>query len=153
MTLKVRPMLNEDIEHVYAIEQNVHITPWSKEIIRDCVLVGYDCQILEFCLGLNKGIIIGYSIARYHNNSYHLLNFCIASNWQAKGLGKQFLKTLLETLKKNKNINYAILEVRPSNVKAVQLYKSMGFIPTEVKKDYYKDVNSTEDAIIFKKNW
>jgi ribosomal-protein-alanine N-acetyltransferase len=152
MTLKIRPMYDADIDNVYSIESSVHITPWSKDIIRDCVLVGYDCRVLE----INKGgellvPIIGYVISRYHNKSYHILNFCIAKSMQSQGIGKQFLQTLLQSLENNKNIDYAILEVRPSNTAALRLYSSMGFEQMEIKKDYYKDIHNKEDAIVLKK--
>ncbi|RYW12480.1 ribosomal-protein-alanine N-acetyltransferase, partial [Legionella pneumophila] len=47
MILNIRRMKDSDIENVYSIETNVHIAPWSKDILRDCVLVGYDCRVLE----------------------------------------------------------------------------------------------------------
>lgn len=152
MNLKIRPMYDVDIEHVYAIESSVHITPWSKSIIRDCVAVGYDCRVLEI-LNTDQTVIIGYVISRHHNKIYHILNFCIAKTMQSKGIGKQFLTTLLGSLENNKNVDYAILEVRHSNTTALRLYEKMGFKQVEVKKDYYKDTHSKEDAIVLQKEF
>lgn len=150
MTLKIRPMYDADLDSVYAIETSVHISPWSKDIIRDCILVGYDCRVVEYKKEqVTK--IIGYIISRYHNKSYHILNFCIDKSMQSQGIGKQFLRTVLESLPSNKNLDYAILEVRPSNVVALKLYAGIGFEPIDSKKDYYKDSNSKEDAVVLKK--
>ncbi len=152
MTLKIRPMFDADIDEVYAIEGTVHITPWSREIIRDCVMVGYDCQVLEFYeKNKEKARIVGYSISRHHEQGYHILNICIAKNMQAKGWGKQFLRSLLDSLEKDNNVAYVVLEVRMSNIPALRLYEGMGFKHIEIKKDYYKDINSKEDAIVLKK--
>ena len=152
MSLNIRSMLNEDIDTVYEIERNTHITPWNKEIIQDCLLVGYDCKILEFYKEkTNKFEIIGYSIARYYEQSYHLLNICIIKTMQGRGFGKQFLQAILSALENDDRVDYIVLEVRLSNNPALNLYKSLGFEHSFIKKDYYKDSASKEDALVLKK--
>ncbi|HGC5942546.1 TPA: ribosomal protein S18-alanine N-acetyltransferase, partial [Legionella pneumophila] len=129
---------------------NVHIAPWSKDILRDCVLVGYDCRVLEINNG-DSSILAGYIISRISNNSCHILNLCIAKPLQSKGLGRKLLQTVLYSLSKYTQTESVILEVRPSNSAALHLYETMGFEKVEIKKDYYKDKNSVEDAILLKK--
>ncbi len=143
-------MKDSDIENVYSIETNVHIAPWSKDILRDCVLVGYDCRVLEINNG-DSPILAGYIISRISNNSCHILNLCIAKPLQSKGLGRKLLQTVLYSLSKYTQTESVILEVRPSNSAALHLYETMGFEKIEIKKDYYKDKNSVEDAILLKK--
>ncbi|HAU0086474.1 TPA: ribosomal protein S18-alanine N-acetyltransferase, partial [Legionella pneumophila] len=150
MILNIRRMKDSDIENVYSIETNVHIAPWSKDILRDCVLVGYDCRVLEINNG-DSSILAGYIISRISNNSCHILNLCIAKPLQSKGLGRKLLQTVLYSLSKYTQTESVILEVRPSNSAALHLYETMGFEKVEIKKDYYKDKNSVEDAILLKK--
>ncbi|HBD9376240.1 TPA: ribosomal protein S18-alanine N-acetyltransferase, partial [Legionella pneumophila] len=141
MILNIRKMKDSDIENVYSIETNVHIAPWSKDILRDCVLVGYDCRVLEINNG-DSPILAGYIISRISNNSCHILNLCIAKPLQSKGLGRKLLQTVLYSLSKYTQTESVILEVRPSNSAALHLYETMGFEKIEIKKDYYKDKNS-----------
>lgn len=150
MILNIRRMKDSDIENVYSIETNVHLSPWSKDILRDCVLVGYDCRVLEINNG-NSPILAGYIISRISNNSCHILNLCIAKPLQSKGLGRKLLQTVLYSLSKYTQTESVILEVRPSNISALHLYETMGFERVEIKKDYYKDKNGAEDAILLKK--
>lgn len=150
MILNIRKMKDSDIENVYSIETNVHIAPWSKDILRDCVLVGYDCRVLEINNG-DSPILAGYIISRISNNSCHILNLCIAKPLQSKGLGRKLLQTVLYSLSKYTQTESVILEVRPSNSAALHLYETMGFEKIEIKKDYYKDKNSVEDAILLEK--
>lgn len=150
MILNIRRMKDSDIENVYSIETNVHIAPWSKDILRDCVLVGYDCRVLEINNG-DSSILAGYIISRISNNSCHILNLCIAKPLQSKGLGRKLLQTVLYSLSKYTQTESVILEVRPSNSAALHLYETMGFEKVEIKKDYYKDKNTVEDAILLKK--
>ncbi|HAT5052160.1 TPA: GNAT family N-acetyltransferase, partial [Legionella pneumophila] len=134
MILNIRRMKDSDIENVYSIETNVHIAPWSKDILRDCVLVGYDCRVLEINNG-DSSILAGYIISRISNNSCHILNLCIAKPLQSKGLGRKLLQTVLYSLSKYTQTESVILEVRPSNSAALHLYETMGFEKVEIKKD------------------
>lgn len=151
MRLGIRAMQVSDIEAVYDIESTVHITPWSKDILRDCVLVGYDCRVLEI-YDSKVPTCSGYIISRYSNNVCHILNFCIAKSLQGQGFGRKLLENFLSSLKKFKQLHSIILEVRPSNQKALHLYETLGFEQIEIKEGYYNDENAIEDAIVLKKN-
>lgn len=150
MTFNIRNMTESDIDTVYAIETNVHIAPWGRDILRDCVRVGYDCRVFEVNVD-NNPIMIGYVICRQSNNSFHILNFCIAKPFQSKGYGRKFLQNILDSLIYFPHIEHVILEVRPSNKAALSLYHSMGFDQIEIKPGYYIDNDQVEDAILLKK--
>lgn len=150
MILNIRRMNDADLDGVYSIETNVHITPWSKEILRDCVLVGYDCRIIEIDSG-GSSLLGGYIISRHSENKCHILNFCIAKSLQSQGYGRKFLEAVLDSLSQKKDIYSVVLEVRPSNIAALHLYETMGFQQVEVRKNYYKDNGGTEDAILLEK--
>ncbi len=143
-------MTESDIDAVYAIEKEVHIAPWNRDILRDCIRVGYDCRVFEVNVENNR-IICGYIISRHSNNSCHVLNFCIAKPFQSKGYGRQFLQRVLYSLTESQKIDHVILEVRPSNNAALHLYKSVGFEQVEIKPAYYVEDNHIEDAIVLKK--
>jgi [ribosomal protein S18]-alanine N-acetyltransferase len=117
--------------------------------VGNCVLVGYDCRVLELAEQNKK--IVGYSISRYHHHGYHILNFCIAKEMQSRGLGSQFLQTICDSLSDNRTVDHVILEVRASNYGALHLYRKMGFEQIDVKEDYYKDTDKKEDALVLKK--
>ncbi|WP_454780853.1 ribosomal protein S18-alanine N-acetyltransferase [Legionella sp. WA2022007384] len=150
MTLNIRRMTESDIDNVYAIEKDVHIAPWDRDILRDCVRVGYDCRVFEID-DKNSLIIGGYIICRHSNKCCHILNFCIAKSFQSKGFGRQFLQRVLHSLTESRNIDHVVLEVRPSNEAALHLYKSVGFEQVEIKPAYYVEDNHVEDAIVLKK--
>lgn len=150
MIFSIRSMTEMDIDNVYAIEKNVHVAPWSRDILRDCVRVGYDCRVLEINTD-NNPIVVGYIICRINNNCAHILNFCIAKSFQSKGYGRKFLKNILNSLIQLSRIDSVVLEVRPSNKTALGLYHSMGFEQVEIKSAYYTDNDKPEDAILLKK--
>jgi [ribosomal protein S18]-alanine N-acetyltransferase len=145
----VRSMQFSDIDTVYSIEIKGHRAPWSREIIGDCILVGYDCQVLEQEINKEKAII-GYVISRQTLTIYHILNLCIVPAMQGKGLGKYLLQTIIDKLAGG-SVESIILEVRPSNQRAIALYQRFGFQKDSIKKDYYQDASGHEDAWLLRK--
>ncbi len=150
MRSAIRPMHQSDIDSVYAIEQLAHRAPWSREVLSDCVSVGYDCRVLELTVDNTKQIV-GYIICRQSVNVCHILNLCVDLSHQGRGYGKLLLQTMLDSLSSDAAINTIILEVRPTNVAAISLYEQFGFHQDSVKKGYYNNGHSLEDAILLKK--
>lgn len=146
----IRSMQTNDINTVYRIEKSVHKSPWSYSILSDCVLVGYDCRVLEKNDEKGAKQIIGYLIGRRSFNTYHILNIGIAPDYQHQGFGKILLKQLIDSLI-GSIIKTIILEVRPSNTAALALYHSFGFEHDTIKKGYYNDNAGEEDALLLKK--
>ena len=50
----IRPMMELDLPDVAAIEKRSYAFPWSENIFRDCLRVGYSCRALDMA-----GQIIG----------------------------------------------------------------------------------------------
>lgn len=150
MIAKIRQMLESDIDSVYAIEMATHRAPWSRQILSDCVLVGYDCRVIELD-DEDKLRVVGYIICRQNFNVYHILNLCVVLNEQGKGYGKLLLQAVLDSLSKDPSILSVILEVRPSNLAAIALYEKFGFYRDAIKEGYYNDESGIEDAILLKK--
>lgn len=147
--LIIRPMRIEDIDDVYAIEVKAYPAPWNRSLLSDCVMVGYDCRVLEKNDDHGK-TMLGYIISRIASGSCHILNICVAKAHQNQGLGKFFLSQVLASLEE-RLLDTVILEVRPSNLAALALYKSFDFEVVELKKDYYVDINAKEDALVLRK--
>lgn len=129
---QIRQMRQEDLDTVYYIEKNTHRAPWSKEILHDCMLVGFDCRVLEI-ISFTQMQIIGYIICRHVLNSYHILNLCVAGSSQRQGYGKKLLTAVLDSLV-GAPFDSVILEVRPSNKAAINLYEKFGFKEEGIKR-------------------
>jgi ribosomal-protein-alanine N-acetyltransferase len=79
-----------------------------------------------------------------------MLNLSVTENYQGKGIGKKFIQFLLN-IARNKRAQIMMLEVRPSNVRAIKCYNSAGFNEIGCRKDYYPAPNGKEDALLFAK--
>ena len=144
--LNIRPMTNEDIDAVMDIELSVYAYPWTKRIMADCLRVGYHCFVGEV-----DGTLAGYCVMSSGAGEAHILNLCVANEFQRRGLGR-FLLTETINMARALDVDNVFLEVRPSNIPAIALYEQLGFNEIGIRKDYYPAKNGREDAVILALN-
>lgn len=75
----------------------------------------------------------------------HITTLAIHPDYQQQGLGKTLLHALLSSAQL-RQLEWATLEVRASNHRAIALYQKFGFEPVGSRPNYYPD--SEEDALI-----
>jgi ribosomal-protein-alanine N-acetyltransferase len=75
----------------------------------------------------------------------HITILAVHPNYQRQGLGKLLLYALLRDAKR-RQLEWATLEVKPSNQAALSLYQKFGFTEVGRRRRYYKDTG--EDALI-----
>ena len=137
-----RPMREADLGDVLAIEREAYEFPWSREIFRDCIRVGYSCRVLEFEGGVNA-----YGMLQVAAGKARLLNLCVRRKLHRRGLGRRLLALLIDVARSHRS-RAVFLEVRPSNAAARRLYDSMGFAEVGVSRGYYPARTGREDAVI-----
>ena len=143
--LRMRRMRTADIDDVLEIEQQVYDFPWSEGIFNDCFTAGYDCWVCE-----EQDNILGYCMLSMATGEAHIMNICVDPAEQKQGFGRYMVEYLVDFAKKNK-VASIFLEVRPSNIAAISLYKNLGFNEIGVRKDYYPGNEEREDALMLAK--
>jgi len=138
----IRNLTVADLERINEIEQSAYPYPWTAGIFADCLRVGYECT------GLQVGpVLIGYAIQSQAAGESHLLNLCIAPDWQGMGYGTLLLEHAIFIARENECASM-FLEVRPSNPAGVGLYVRKGFVALGRRPNYYRSDDGREDAII-----
>ena len=140
---EIRGMSAKDLRGVAAVEQASYEFPWSPGIFRDCLLAGYQCLVL-----VAQGDINGYAIMSVAAREAHILNLCVHPAFQRCGFGRRLLYALC-TRAEVLDVERVFLEVRPSNLAAIRLYRSAGFEQIGVRPSYYQANAGREDAVIF----
>lgn len=141
----LRRMTPADVERVMEIETQAYPYPWTIGIFKDCLRVGYDC----WCMVLGRETA-GYCILTHAAGETHLLNLCVAPDWQQRGFGEILLDHALRRSVEQGSTEI-ILEVRPSNRAAISLYLKNGFSVIGRRPDYYSAEQGREDAIVMKR--
>lgn len=137
-----RPMLEQDLEAVMAIEPHIYSHPWTRGNFNDSLKSGHIAQVLE-----HHTVLMGYSLMMMVLDEAHLLNLSIAKHYQKQGLGRFLLEHMIQLAKCAGAANM-FLEVRPSNVSAIALYENVGFNEMAIRKAYYPAHNGREDAVL-----
>jgi [ribosomal protein S18]-alanine N-acetyltransferase len=140
----VRPMSEDDVADVIAVERASYQFPWSEGIFRDCLRVGYVCRVVTVAEQ-----VLGYGVMSVGAGEAHILNLCISEMYRCRGVGKRLLRYLIERATAA-GMNEAFLEVRPSNVAAIRLYLALGFEQVGMRRGYYQAVGGREDAAVLK---
>jgi len=141
-TTGLRPMTEDDLEGVMAIERETYPFPWTFGIFHDCMHVGYSCWVYE-----SDDEIEAYAIMSVGADEAHILTLVVRESRRGQGLGRMLLQFLKDTAVKYK-ADTLLLEVRPSNDVAIQLYRSFGFNDLAVRPNYYPSESGREDALI-----
>ena len=86
-----------------------------------------DYFIQDLCfLGMFNNDYIGYGQIIFNRNMYTIVNFGIVSKYRGKGLSKIFLSKIVNAAK-NYGIEELFIRVDLANLKAINLYKWIGF--------------------------
>ena len=136
----------QDIDTALDIERESNPFPWTVKNFKDCIEKGYYSLVLKEGM---KGI--GFAILSVSTEESHLLNIGLTSSKRGQGLGKELLEKIImaaEVMGSKK----IFLEVRISNVIAIDLYKTSGFKEIGLRKNYYRTKEGREDAILMSKS-
>ena len=137
-----RPMHEGDVRAVMDIERRAYQFHWTEGIFRDCLRVGYACWVLAL-----DGDVAGYGVMSLVVGESHLLNICVAPEWQHRGYGRFLLDHFID-LARERGAEQMFLEVRMSNRAAMALYHKRGFNEVGTRKNYYPGPTGREDALI-----
>jgi ribosomal-protein-alanine N-acetyltransferase len=137
-----RTMVHEDLSQVSDIERRSYDFPWSHGVFRDCLLAGYTCIVVE-----RADTITGYGILSVAAGEAHVLNLCVDPEYRRLGYGDRLLDEMLRRAKAA-SVKEVFLEVRPSNVNALSLYRKKGFRQIAHRRAYYQARYGREDAAV-----
>jgi len=138
----IRRMAEKDCAQVAEIEKATFARPWSEASFRH--EVNGNAVARYFVCG-RDGEILGYAGAWVVMDECHITNIAVREDARGQGIGRKLLETLMGYVS-NLGAAWADLEVRVSNERAQNLYKSLGFVAVGKRKRYYED--NGEDAYL-----
>nr|WP_280954390.1 ribosomal protein S18-alanine N-acetyltransferase [Methanohalophilus levihalophilus] len=108
----------------------------------------YELNPEGFFVAEENGIIYGFVMGYLSDElEGRIFSLAVRSDIRGKGIGTRLLRRILKEFRRL-NLQSAKLEVRESNLKAIDLYKRMGFLECWCEAGYYSD---GEDAVVMKK--
>jgi ribosomal-protein-alanine N-acetyltransferase len=144
--LHYEPMSEADTAEVAALEESVYPHPWSRGNFLDSLASGYQAWVLRD----QGGTLLGYFLLMAVVDEAHLLNVAVSADMQGQGLGR-FLLNQAVACARGLGMSSVLLEVRPSNLRALEIYRRYGFAQIGRRKGYYPAADQQrEDAIVMR---
>lgn len=138
--LDIRRLTYADLPQIIAVERRAFPTPWSLAMF-----------VLELskpagvCLAaLRGGDMLGYLICSRYDTVWHIMNVAVDPARRREGIATALLADLLRRI--DTHGARFTLEVRESNIGAIELYKRFGFAAAGRRRRYYQD--NGEDAVV-----
>lgn len=144
--LQYEPMKQADLADVVALEESVYPHPWSMGNFIDSLSSHYEAWVLRE----QNGDLLGYFLLMAIVDEAHLLNVAVSAGRQGQGLGRLLLNQAVACAR-GLGMESVLLEVRPSNTRALKIYERYGFKQIGRRKGYYPAADQQrEDAIVMR---
>ncbi|MCD7732135.1 MAG: ribosomal protein S18-alanine N-acetyltransferase [Oscillospiraceae bacterium] len=137
--MTIRLMLESDITAVCEIEKECFTAEaWSEESFM------YRLGKSGFIslVAIDSGEVVGYIAASEILDEQYLDSLAVRADYRGQGVATELMKSAFDPQKT------VYLEVRESNLPAINLYKKLGFEEYAKRRNYYE--NPTENAILMR---
>ncbi len=141
--IEFEEMAESDLSAVIAIEKKSFVAPWSKKVFRETLTFP-----LSFNIVARKKIdkrVVGYANFYLVKGEVQVLNIAVAPAARKHGYATGLLQYAIVVLGE-RGAEEFFLEVRESNMDAINIYRRLGFRKIGRRKKYYAETN--EDAIV-----
>lgn len=139
--MRIRLMERADARTAAGIETASFSIPWTESMLAAALEGRLDTfWVLEDGDGM-----AGYCCMRSIAGEGEILRIAVLPEKRGLGYGKKLMDAMVG-FASSSGVEAMTLEVRESNLPAINLYKSYGFEREAVRKDYYQ--NPKEDALL-----
>lgn len=142
-TFTIRKFKPEDLDQVMYINRTCLPENYSTYFFVDL----YKNFPETFIVAEEDGQIVGYIMCRIESGFSrfslikrgHVISIAVLPSHRRKGIGETLLKEALQAMINHYGVKECYLEVRVSNMPAINLYKKVGFKIEKTIRRYYAD--------------
>ena len=139
--IKIVNMTEEHIKDLAELEKECFHAPWTEKQLEEEQKSEYSL----FLVALNDETVAGYVGCQTTIDGGYITNVAVFPNMRGKGIAQKLLFELNNKIKE-KQLEFITLEVRVSNIPAINLYRKMNYQEVGVRKNFYR--NPKEDALL-----
>lgn len=144
--IKIIPMEASHASAIAGLEKLCFSSPWSEKSI----LEELSNPLSLWLTAVDGDQVAGYIGSQSVLGESDMMNVAVNPEYRRQGIGRQLILALIQGLKEKGN-HCLTLEVRSSNLPAIELYKQLDFSQIGKRPGYYR--NPREDALIMRKEW
>ncbi len=105
------------------------------------------------CVAVVDNKVVGYIITRIERASItpwrprgksqaHIISVAVSPDQRRQGIGRKMMNYVHERVHEIGNIEKITLEVRESNISAVEMYRKLNYVSVKILERYYSDGES-----------
>ena len=142
MHFEIADVSLEHIAEINELEKLCFSLPWSRQALIS--QLPDDMHLFIAAIG-DDGQVLGYVGMMYVLDEGYISNVAVSPEHRRLGIADALINALIDRANE-KDLSFVTLEVRKSNVPAIELYIKNGFSEVGRRKNYY--TKPTEDAIL-----
>lgn len=143
MSSEIKRLSENDAAKVAGIEKLCFSKPWSEATVVSEIKSAYS----DFFGAFVEEKLAGYIGGRTLAGETEIFNVAVLPEFRRKGIAKALIEKFIEAARE-KETEVIFLEVRTSNLGAINLYEKAGFVFCGIRKDYYSEPK--ENAILMR---
>ena len=144
MDHSIIPMTSSHLDQVVEIENICFDDPWSRRLFEDALVESNTTNLAA--IGPD-GSVLGYISFTAILDEGGINNLAVRPDCRGQGIASSLLEAFRQYGHEH-GLAYLLLEVRPSNHRALSLYEKFGYRKVGRRKGYY--LSPKEDAIIMR---
>lgn len=137
-----RMVPENDLDAILEIEAESFTNPWTREMF---MWEAQNSDVSHVYVLRTEGIIVAFCSCWLVFDELHINNIAVRTAFRRRGIAKALVDYILREAGRLGALR-ATLEVRRSNVAALQLYEQSGFVLKGVRPNYY--TKPDEDALV-----
>ncbi|MBJ7537989.1 GNAT family N-acetyltransferase [Marinomonas transparens] len=145
-SIRIRPATEHDLLAIIQLDGLSNPYPWGKALVADALITRKNWVIESE--GEGQVSLAGWLTASVLFDQSELELIVVAQKMRRQGLAKKLMVTWLHAVAEQGVCEY-LLEVRESNLGAINLYQSLGFELVGHRKNYYQTEGGHEAACLF----
>lgn len=154
--VSLRKSTSYDAEQIFIISSECNFSGWLESDYRDeterenSILLSAGLKGEESVVGFILGRlteVLKSGAAINEQRELDIINLGIRVRFRRRGIGGKLLSKLLESAA-GENVGSVWLDVRQSNVGAMEFYQTHGFAPIQIRKGFY--ANPPDNAVLMK---
>ena len=139
--MEIVPMRSCHLEAISQLERLCFSSPWSIQALSEEL----SNPNALYLVAMDERSVAGYGGMRFAADEFYVDNIAVFPEYRRQGIGREITSALIHEVRRQRGL-FLSLEVRPSNLPAIELYLQLGFRQEGRRKNFY--VKPAEDALI-----
>lgn len=135
--MEIKKFEKKYLDDVYNIEKICFSNPWSREDLENQIESGTS----HFLVADVDGRAVGYMGLQIFSGEGYVTNVAVLPEFRGQGIASALIARQMEN-----DMEFITLEVRQSNLPALELYEKSGFERVGIRPHFYS--NPDENAVI-----